>query len=293
LNATWIGFAFLFGIAATGRLFSSFLLGAMHDPGARHPGSDAELINTWHQLRLAFRDPVFRRYSLFVATMQGAVAISAPFFAVYMLRDLQFTYLQYSINSIASVATQFALLNFWGRFADRFGNRSVMVISSSIIPIVPLLWLISPDPYFLIGAQIVSGFAWSAFTLSTANYLYDIRPHHTNFAFYAAIQSATSAFCVCCGALLGGYVASHSPAVWNDLLELNWGGSLFLVFIVTAIFRIIVALYYIPRLHEPQQRKRPNMLQLILRVSRINAISGISLDFVSITKKPSGRDSDS
>lgn len=293
LNAAWVGFAFLFGIAATGRLFSSFLLGAMHDPGARHPGSDAELINTWHQLRLAFRDPVFRRYSLFVATMQGAVAISAPFFAVYMLRDLQFTYLQYSINSIASVATQFALLNFWGRFADRFGNRSVMVISSSIIPVVPLLWLISPNPYFLIGAQIVSGFAWSAFTLSTANYLYDIRPHHTNFAFYAAIQSATSAFCVCCGALLGGYVASHSPAVWNDLLRLNWGSSLFLVFIVTAIFRIIVALYYIPRLHEPQQRKRPNMLQLIMRVSRINAISGISLDFVSITKKPSGRDSDS
>ena len=288
-NKAWIGFAVLFCIAAAGRFASSYLLGRMHDPSDHVEGNDQDLLDTWHNIRAALRDPVFRDYSFFVAAMQGAVAISAPFFAVYMLRDLHFTYLQYSLNSIASVATQFALLAFWGRFADRFGNRMVMVVASSIIPVVPLLWLIADNFYYLLTVQIISGFAWSGFTLSTANYLYDIRPHHTNFAFYAAIQSATSAVCVCCGALFGGFVAFHAPDVWTSLFKIHWGSTLFLVFIVTAIIRISVSLYYLPRLHEPQKRKRPDMLQIILRVVRLNAISGVAWDWVSVTKKKNNK----
>ena len=282
---TWVGFTILFAVAALGRLLSTFYLGRMHDPEPHRQVSDAELLDTFLQVREALRDPIFRHYSFFVATMQGAVALSAPFFAVYLLRDLQFTYLQFSLNSIASVATQFALLNVWGRVADRFGNRAVMIICSSIIPVVPLLWLVNNSAYYLIFIQIVSGFAWSGFTLCTANYLYDIRPHHTNFAFYAAIQSATSAFCVFIGALLGGFVATHAPGLWHTVLMFNWGSALFVVFIVSALLRIVVAVYYLPRLHEPKQRKRPELLQLVFRVARLNAISGVALDWMSVTKK--------
>ena len=291
-NAAWIGFAVLFGVAAVGRMTSSYLLGRMHDPGNDNAASDTELVNSWRQVRQALRDPIFRHYSFFVAAMQGAVALSAPFFAVYQLRDLQFTYLQYSLNSIASVATQFALLNFWGRFADRFGNRAVMIISSCIIPAVPLLWMVHTNFYYLIVVQMISGFAWAGFTLCTANYLYDIRPHHTNFAFYAAIQSATSALCVFFGALLGGLVASYAPDIWVGIFNMQWGSALFLVFIVTAVLRIGVSVYYLPLLHEPQQRKRPDMLQIIFRISRLNAISGVALDWMSVTKNDSKKNID-
>lgn len=285
-DSAWLGFAVLFAIAAAGRGVSGILLGRMHDPDSTQSTSDSDLIDTWHHVREALRDPTFRNYSFFVAAMQGAVALSAPFFAVYMLRDLHFTYLQYSLNSIASVATQFLLLSFWGRFSDSFGNRSVMILSSCIIPIVPLLWLVSPHPYYLILVQIISGFAWSGFTLSTANYLYDIRPHHTNFAFYAALQSATSALCVFSGALMGGFVASKAPAVWLDLLQLkNWGHALFLVFMVTSSLRICVAIFFLPRLHEPHRRRGSDIRQIIFRIARLNAISGVALDWMSVAKK--------
>src|SRR5687768_7960594 len=138
--------------------------------------------------------------------MQGMVAISAPFFAVYMLTELQFTYLQYSLNAVASIATQFITLSFWGRMSDRFGNRLVMVITSCIIPTLPLWWLVSPNFYYLLWVQALSGFAWSGFSLSTSNYLYDIRPHRTHFAAYAAVQSAIGATLVFAGALFGGYL---------------------------------------------------------------------------------------
>src|SRR5690606_17889783 len=134
-------------------------------------------LHSMQQLRNSLHDKTFRDYSFFVAGMQGVVAISAPFFAVYMLRDLQFTYLEYSLNSIASIITQFLTLRFWGRFGDNFGNRLVMLISSIAIPIIPILWLFSADQYYLLVVQMASGVAWSGFSLSTANYIYDIRPH--------------------------------------------------------------------------------------------------------------------
>jgi Na+/melibiose symporter-like transporter len=204
----WLGFAVLFGCAALGRFISALLLWRMHDPEPDAGANAMRLRDSWLHIKESLRDPAFRRYSLFVASLQGAVAVSAPFFAVYMLRDLQFTYLQFSINSVASIATQFLLLRFWGRFSDRFGNHLVMVICAASIPLIPILWMLSEHPYYLIVVQIISGVFWSGFTLSTANYLYDIRPHQTNFALYAAIQSGTSALAVCIGGIFGGLLAS-------------------------------------------------------------------------------------
>ncbi len=282
----WLGFALLFGVAAVGRFWSAQLMRSMHDPSNMPIASDAELWATLRQVGVALKEPTFRQYSFYVASMQGMVAISAPFFAVYMLRDLQFSYLQFSLNNIASVATQFLLLSSWGRFSDRFGNRATMIICSCLIPVLPLLWLVSPNFYYLLLVQVLSGLAWSGYTLSTGNYLYDIRPHQTNFAFYAAIQAAVSALAVFAGALLGGYVASQAPTLWNWLMpDWGWGSALFIVFLTSSLLRIAVAAYYLPRLHEPTLRKRPQVLQVIFRVARISAISGVVLDWMSVTRK--------
>ena len=218
--------------------------------------------------------------------MQGVVAISAPFFAVYMLRDLQFTYIEYSLNSIASILTQFLLLNFWGRFSDRFGNRLVMQIASVLIPFMPLLWLFSANHYYLLCVQVMSGFVWSGFSLSTANYLYDIRPHKSDFAVYAAMQSALGAVAVFLGAITGGLIASAAPSVVEFVPFLREIRSpLFLVFFASFALRMAIAIWFIPRAVEPRVRRRPKILQVIYRVSRFNAISGISLDWLSVTKR--------
>lgn len=288
----WLGFACLFAIAATGRLFSSRLLHQMHDPDPMpHAERRRGFLPSMRQLLSSLHDKTFRDYSFFVAGMQGVVAISAPFFAVYMLRDLQFSYFEYSLNAIASIVTQFVTLSFWGRFTDRFGNRIVMQFCCLTIPVIPVLWMISPDFYYLILVQVVSGLVWSGFSLSTANYLYDIRPHRSDFAVYAAVQSSLSAIAIFVGAMLGGLIAAGAPLLFDALGFLNsWMNSpLFVVFFVTAILRTVVALWFLPRANEPVARRRPKVLQLILRVSRFNAITGVSLDWLSVTRKTSAK----
>ncbi|MDQ2076920.1 MFS transporter [Marinimicrobium sp. ABcell2] len=288
LEASWLGFAILFFIAGGGRTLSGYYLWRMHDPdpepSREQPGNVSRSL---HQVRDSLHDRTFRHYSIFVAGMLGMVAISAPFFAVYMLRDLQFTYLEYSINSIASIATQFLCLRFWGVFSDRFGNRLVMLITSGMIPMLPLLWLVSPNFYYLLGVQVVSGIAWSGFSLSTANYLYDIRPHKTDFAVYAAVQSCLSAGAVFVGALAGGFIASAAPELLQrlDIVELM-GSPLFVVFITSAVLRMAVTLWFIPRAVEPRVRRHPRMLEIVYRVARLNALSGVVLDWLTVTRKP-------
>ncbi len=280
----WLGFSLLFLIAASGRFSSAWLLWKMHDPQVHTP--QKVISETWQKLRIAWQDPVFKQYSLLVASMQSMVAISAPFFAVYMLNELQFTYLEFVLSGVASIATQFITLKFWGVFSDKFGNRLVMVITCGMIPFVPLLWLFSGDFTYILIIQAISGLWWSGFTLSTANYLYDIRPHQADFATYAAMQAGLSAALVFIGSIVGGFIASYAGA-FSQLTGLDslLSSTLFVVFLASSIGRFAVFAYYIPRLKEPHIRQRPKMLDLVLRVSRFNAISGVNFDWLTVVKK--------
>src|SRR5690606_10727279 len=158
------------------------------------------------------------------------------------------------------------------------------LLCSAAMPIIPLLWLISPNQYFLLAVQLVSGLAWSGFNLTTANYLYDIRPHQTNFATYAAIQAVCTALAIFVGALLGGYLAHVAPTV-NEWLPLPFASALFIVFIASGVLRGAVLAWFVPRAEEPRIRTRPQLLQIIFRVARYNSISGVVLDWLTVTEK--------
>jgi MFS family permease len=87
---------------------------------------------------------------LFYALMQFSVAIASPFFAVYMLRDLQFSYAQIMANTGMSVLAQFLTLSQWGRISDAFGNRRVLAVTGLVLPLMPLLWVASPNFWYLL-----------------------------------------------------------------------------------------------------------------------------------------------
>ncbi|MGL4640101.1 MAG: MFS transporter [Shewanella sp.] len=287
----WLGFTLLFSMAAMGRWVSAWLLLNMHDPEPHLPKQPGVFVQSLRQFRQAWQDKVFRQYSLFVAGMQAMTAISAPFFAVYMLEELKFSYFEFVLASVASIVTQFVTLAFWGRFSDLYGNRLVMIITSSLIPSLPLLWLFSTHYGYILLLQAFSGLAWSGFTLSTANYLYDIRPFRSDFAAYAALQAALSAGLVFVGAMVGGTIATHAAdflawSGWGSWLE----SPIFVVFLVSTCMRTLVTLWFIPRSVEPKIRPRPKLLELVFRIRGFNAISGVSLDWLTVVKRRKNTD---
>jgi len=282
----WLGFALLFLPAAAGRGVSSYYLRHMHDPDPHHAAARTSFAGTLRRVAEAFRHSAFREYSLFFAAMQAAVAISGPFFAVYLLRDLEYSYWEFAASMGTAILTQFFTLSAWGHACDHWGNRLVMVVSSLMVPVVPVLWLFSTDFYYILLAQVASGLAWGGFTLSTANYLYDLRPPGADFAGYAAVQSALSAVGVFCGALLGGYLAGAMPGLMEQLPE-GWRLQypVVTIFALSGLLRLGIAAWFIPRSQELRVRQRPDLLQVIYRISRFTPGAGVVLDWLTVTRR--------
>ena len=105
--------------------------------------------------------------------MSFATSVASLFLAVYMLRDLKFNYLTYvAVTATASLAN-LIFVTFWGSRADSLGNIKVVGVTSILVALVPLLRMVSHQFYYLIPVQVLSGFAWSGFTLASTNFVCD------------------------------------------------------------------------------------------------------------------------
>ncbi len=280
------GFAVLFAVAALARGVSVYQLSRMHDPVGRVAALELPIGHDWWQ-RLRHSNAV--RFSLFFALMQFAVAIASPFFTVYMLRDLGFSYLAFTVNTGAAILAQFLTLSQWGRISDIFGNRRILTVTGLFIPLMPLLWTLSTNVWYLIGIQALSGFSWAGFSLAASNFIYDlIAPGRR--ATYLAVHNVLAAAGVFAGALLGGWLGAVLPTrLAVGASEFTWLSPILGVFVVSAFARAAVALWLIPKLKEVRPVRNTTIGEVIFRVTRMNALAGVVFDIIN-TRSKNGRD---
>jgi MFS family permease len=276
LEMTWWGFVAIFTIAAGARFVSAWHLSRMLDPSGHASIEVPWLRELWSGLR---QTDLFR-FSLFFAFMQFAVAIASPFFALYLLRDLGFGYLEYMVNSAASMCMQFLTLARWGRLSDLFGNRLILVTTGIIIPVMPGLWLLSTDFVYLLFVQAVSGLVWAGFTLSASNMVYDLTPRERR-ATLMAVHNVMAAIGVFLGALLGGWLGTQLPREMTlGDTTVNWLTPLYGVFVISLVARFAVAAAFLPRLEEVRRVRQMSRAGLIFRVTRIAPLSGLIFEIV-------------
>jgi MFS family permease len=169
---------------------------------------------------------------LFVAGINFTTNLAAPFFAVYMLRELGFDYVTYMAVIGCATLGNFLSLSFWGRYADRVGNRRALVLTSWLVPLIPLLWALNHSLYFLIPVQLLSGFAWAGFNLASVNFLYDATSARERMT-YISYSNVANGLALSLGALIGGYLATCLPP-WHN-------SSILTLFILSGLLRAIVA----------------------------------------------------
>lgn len=286
---TLIGFIVLFVIAAIARLVSIYHLSCMHDQPRQVAPMQLPAAREWWQ-RIRHSNAI--RFSVFFALMQFAVAIASPFFTVYMLRDLNYSYLQFMANTGMAIFAQFLTLAQWGRISDVFGNRRILAVTGLFIPLMPLLWVFSTNFWYLLAIQALSGFSWAGFTLSASNFLYDlIAPHRRTT--YIAAHNVLAAGGVFCGAILGGFLGAVFPVDYALFgAHYHWLSPLYGVFIVSMLARGAVALLLIPRLREVRQVRPITTAQVIFRVTRMNALAGVIFDIVGTKPRKQDRKAD-
>lgn len=289
------GFGVLFACALAGRVWSTRLLATLSPFAGAGDDPQPTPKRILAAIRASWADRDFRQFTLFLACMQGAVAVAGPLFSVHMLRNLGFSYVEFMASLAASVLMQLVTLTSWGYVTDHLGNRIVLVTTAFLIPTLPLLWIFSGDFWYLVGVQALAGLAWGGFTLSSGNYLYDLRPSGADLARFAALQSVISGIAIFSGALLGGALVARLPTVIElGGISVHLSSSLYGVFAISAALRFAVALWFTPRVVEMRLSPDATVNQVIVRLARFNPVTGAVIDFVgSVRRRPPPGDDDS
>ncbi len=234
----FIGFAAIFAGAMVSRCLSVYFLSQMVEPPVIVPKTKQPGI---FELSLTLGSTNTGKFILYNALIYFTVYFSAPFFSVYMLRDLKFNYVTYVIVHATATLATMVFMPFWGKWIDRSGSIRVLKVASLFLPIVPIVWLGSGNVYYICGAQVLSGFAWSAYLLASSIFLYYAAPAE-NRTRYLALFNALMFAGISMGSLIGGIIAPFLPAIR--------GNKLLTIFLVSGMARIVVALIFIPKISE-------------------------------------------
>jgi MFS family permease len=279
---TYLGFVLIFGVAFVARAVSVYHLTFLYEPAEHAAAPDMHIEHWWRSLKSTGAIG----FSVYFALMNAAVGISSPFFTVYMLRDLKLSYLEFTALSGASVIAQFLMLSTWGRLADIYGNRLILVVTSVSLPVIPLLWLLSDNFWWLLVFQVSSGLSWSGFTLSAGNLLYELVPR-TRRAAYVAFHNIGTAAGVFGGAMLGA-----SLALWLPPRRVLFGATdvlsnLLYLFALSGLTRAILATLLARRVREFRKPRRTlSAPALVMRVTGFNAMLGLIYDFIGRIPQP-------
>lgn len=235
----FLGFTILFSLAFIARLFSAAFRSMMHNPSPdMAPSEKFSLFDFVKRMDKTN----YGHFVIYIVMFKFAVYIAAPFFAVYMLKDLKLSYLQFTILAAAELIGSFSTLGIWGRIIDKRGTKFALYIAGILTPIVPILWLFSRNFYYLFVIQIISGLSWAGFDLSSSNFIFDaVRPENRvrGIAYYKFFEGIA----VFAGALFGGFLVNKLPS-WIFI------SSIPLVFLISGILRLVISLTQLPRLKE-------------------------------------------
>lgn len=252
-NNAFVGFTVILAGALISRALSFYYVLQMHEPPTRVlKGKQTSILKLSRNLISSNTG----RFILFNALLNFSLFIAGPFFSVYMLRDLKFSYLTYVlINSVGGLST-LIFMTYWGKRVDRGGNIKVLKIASFLIPFTPLMWMVSPNVFYLCFLQIVAGFAWSGYALTSSIFLYEAAPEKDRIR-YIALNNALVYIGCSLGSLLGGAIAPALPVIIGK-------SSLLTIFLISGIARLISGLILLPHISEVRHVHNVSVKELLI-----------------------------
>lgn len=264
-------FALVFAAAVLFGLVSLTFMRRIPDPVHPPKGASMDL-----QILLApLKETNFRRFLLYDAVWSFSVYCASPFFALYFLRDLEFSYTFVAVMAVASGMADLMGMRVWGMVSDRIRNKAVIQACSGVVVFLPLLWTFVRPGDVLLPAllHIVGGGFWAGVNLCTNNMMLRIAPrekravcislHNIATGFGAALAPVAAGICV---TWLRGTSMTVSSMTVTPLQ---------MVFIASTCLRIL-SLLLLRRVREPEAVPVGSMIRVLRNVRGLNTANGYS-----------------
>lgn len=275
-------FAALYGAGFLSSLASTWSLARVPEPAMPPPVRERRLLTLFVE---PLRDAGFRRLIRFFASWQFAVNLAAPFFSVFMIRQLGFSAGFVLLMSIVSQLANIVVLRGWGGLSDRFTNKTVLSFAApAFIACIAAMalageiggrgWTVT----YLVVLHVLMGMTSAGVALASTAIGLKLAPRGRATA-YVATNALVTALAAGTAPLLGGLFASffekrqlrlsvdwRSPDGALELVTLSVGWWQFF-FLISAL----VGLYSLHRLtlvREQGEVPRRELVQHVLNVAR-------------------------
>ncbi|MDI9485225.1 MAG: MFS transporter [Bacillota bacterium] len=189
----------------------------------------------------------FRNYVISAIVWNFGIHLASPLFVVYFVEDLGGSAGSWALFSAVNLSAMVLLQRYWGRLADFFGQKSVMMVSGLGIITLPLWWAIAPSTWFPFIIYVINGVFWGGYNLAAFNLLLEVTPDD-NRSVYVGVYNTMMGVATAVGPLVGGFAA--------EVMDMR------LIFLASALVRA-VALYLFYRNVTDTGTRRLRMRDLV------------------------------
>lgn len=201
----------------------------------------------WAAISLPFRDERFRPFMFFICMWMFSLAIAGMFFHMYMLEYLQLRhrpmgYVWVAATDIVSMLLGMVAAPMWGRLADRWGTKRMLLRVGFVMAIFPLLWIpITPELWPLIFVVILLRVCGSGVEIGPMTLALQMAPERRRSVYVAVYRSLACAM-MAIAPMVGGAIAhAAGPSFWR-LGSFSFTG-LHLLFIIASVGRFVSLLW--------------------------------------------------
>jgi MFS family permease len=271
----------LLAVACAAGLISIWLLLAQQGPGPREDLSAPE----WGDFARSLRDARTRPLLAYLLGWNAAVGISAGFFSYHMLANLKMGFALVAAHGILVAAVRVASAPLWGRLVDAFGARPVLVVCSSGISVVPMIWLfITPDRLWPIVVEAaVAGALWGGHGIATMDLSIGLAPRRGRPFYLATFATAAGLGFAVTTAIAGGLAYALAAPV--QVLGSAWL-NVHVLFLLSALGRASAARLAL-QIEEPAARSvRELGHALVAMLARRSTRMPRGAEYVVVSEEP-------
>lgn len=198
---------------------------------SRTPEPRTELMqeNLFKLFKRPMKDKNFRQLLVFNSFWAFALNLATPFFSVYLMKMIHMP-LSYIIGlTILSQLTSILFIRVWGRYSDRFSNKTIIRICAPVYIVCIFAWTFTTMPTvhmftipLLILIHIFTGIATSGINLAMSNIGIKLAPKGEAIVYISArsmVTALVSAVAPMIGGVLADFFTTHQLA-WN----IEWSG---------------------------------------------------------------------
>ena len=249
-----LGFSFVYFFGVAAGFASYYMLTRLPDIKNLTRNKEEFSINlVWKKVQKVFADKNFMNLVWFNVAWAFSLSFMGVYLNVFMIKELKMSYTLITAFGTISTMANLALTPFWGRLADKYGNKPLMIITGNLLGFMPFLWAITmPTNYFVTIPilYVIAGICWSGFNIAAFNIVLKLAPKQDR-SFFLSVNM-----------LLPSITAFIAPVFSGFLIDaigsyrINFGfyyfGAFQLIFLL-GLFMRSLPIKLLKRVEEPQE----------------------------------------